>query len=137
MKKPYRTRHIELTPKFTHFKPLGVPLRLLQRIKLTLDEYEAIRLADYEQMEHREAARAMHISRPTFTRLIKKARHKSAHAMVDGHELVVVGGNIKLDHGLHRCKNCGKSAQDLIQKTKYRCPECGSDNMQDLSAPFL
>ena len=74
MREPYRKRRINVPPRFNNFKPSGVPRRFLKQIDLTIDEYEALRLADYLQLEHLEASERMNISRPTFTRLIEKAK---------------------------------------------------------------
>ena len=99
---------INVPPRFNNFKPSGVPRRFLKQIDLTIDEYEALRLTDYLQLEHLEASEKMNISRPTFTRLIEKARHKVAQAIVNGMELVIEGGNIDFVNTLHRCRECGE-----------------------------
>jgi len=49
---------------------------MLDQVVLSLDEYEALRLAYYMNLEHLQASKEMGISRPTFTRLIEKARQK-------------------------------------------------------------
>jgi predicted DNA-binding protein (UPF0251 family) len=54
---------------------------------LSLDELEAIRLADYEGRYHEEAAKNMAVSRATFGRILSKARKKVAEAIVDGKAL--------------------------------------------------
>jgi len=46
----------------THFKPAGVPLSVLGEITLTLDELEALRLADLNGMYQEKAAQRMNIS---------------------------------------------------------------------------
>ena len=96
MRGPYRKRFVQRPPFFQNFKPSGIPRKMLKKVELTLDEYEAIRLADYLQIEHLEASEKMKISRPTFTRLIEKARQKIATVIIDGNELVIGGGNVNL-----------------------------------------
>ncbi len=137
MKKPYRTRKVNQPPLFTNFKPSGIPRKFLKKTEITIDEFEAIRLADYCGMEHQEAAENMQISRPTFTRLIKKARQKTAQAIIDGMELVIVGGNYKLMNALHHCRDCGETDQQPLFKNINRCKECGSDNVNNLANPFI
>ena len=66
------------------FKPFGVPMRELESIRLLYEEFEALRLADYEDLNQEVAAKKMNISRPTFTRLYDKARKKVAKAFEIG-----------------------------------------------------
>ncbi len=56
---------------------------------MSLDEVEAIRLADYEGRYHEEAARKMKISRATFGRIVKEARRKVAEALTRGKALKI------------------------------------------------
>jgi predicted DNA-binding protein (UPF0251 family) len=137
MREPYRKRRINLPPRFTNFKPSGVPRKFLETIELTVDEFEAIRLADYQQMEHQQAAEEMNISRPTFTRLIEKARQKLAQVIIEGKELLILGGNIDFVHTLQRCRDCGDEQIQPINGPPAECPECGSENIQDLAQKFL
>ena len=133
----YRKRRIHTPPRFGHFKPAGVPRRLLKRVELTLDEYEAIRLADYEGLEHLEASEKMNISRPTFTRLIEKARKKVAQSIIEGKELVIEGGNIDFVNTLHRCMDCGDVSMQPFDRDAENCSECGSENIEDLAGRFF
>jgi predicted DNA-binding protein (UPF0251 family) len=137
MRGSYRKRHILQPPHFKTFKPCGIPRRMLKTVILTVDEYEAIRLADYKGLEHLQAAVEMAISRPTFTRLIEKARHKIALAMVDGMELVVGGGNIEFVNTLHRCRDCGEKQICPSSQKIPGCPECGSRNVEDMAQMFM
>ncbi|UCG51440.1 MAG: DUF134 domain-containing protein [Candidatus Latescibacterota bacterium] len=136
MRGSYRKRRIQLPPRFGHFKPAGVPKRFLEKIDLTVDEFEAIRLADYEQLEHLEASEKMNISRPTFTRLIEKARGKVAAAIIEGKELVIEGGNIDFVNTLHHCRECGEVSPRSVDEDAEDCPDCGSPNVEDLAWHF-
>ena len=62
MRQAYKKRKIKYPPQFNRFRPTGIPARFLEKINLTIDEYEALRLADYLGMEHADAAEKMHIS---------------------------------------------------------------------------
>ncbi len=137
MRGPYRKRRIQRPPQFRNFKPSGIPRKYLDSIELTVDEFEAIRLADYLQKEHAEAAEMMAISRPTFTRLIARARQKLASAIIEGLELVIVGGNIDFEHTLYRCNDCGEVIQEPADTQDEDCPGCGSNNVEDLASFFL
>lgn len=68
---------------------------------MTLDEYEALRLADLEGLYQDEAALRMNISRPTFSRIIDGARRKMAEVLVEGKVLRIEGGPVHLSR--HRC----------------------------------
>jgi predicted DNA-binding protein (UPF0251 family) len=137
MRGPYRIRRIDQPPYFQNFKPSGVPRRMLQTIILMVDEYEAIRLADYHGLEHMQAAEKMAISRPTFTRLIEKARHKIARAIVDGMELVVEGGYFEFANTLRRCRDCGDEQISPYNESITGCPGCGSGNVEDMAQNFI
>jgi len=137
MREPYRKRRINVPPRFNNFKPSGVPRRFLKKIDLTIDEYESLRLADYLQLEHLEASERMNISRPTFTRLIEKARHKVAQAIVNGRELVIEGGNIDFVYTLHHCRDCGEITLQTFSEENKICPDCGSSNVENLAMNFM
>ncbi len=54
---------------------------------MSLDEFEAIRLADHEGLYQEEAAGRMDVSRATFGRILDSARGKVADAIVNGKAL--------------------------------------------------
>ncbi len=66
------------------FKPCGVPARETERIILTEDELEAIRLMDYEGLYQENVANEMNVSRPTVSRILANARKKIADALIHG-----------------------------------------------------
>lgn len=133
MRGPYRRRRVQSPPRFKNFKPSGVPRKMIQTLSLSVDEYEAIRLADHLGMEHLQASEKMNISRPTFTRLIDQARQKVAHALVEGMELVIEGGNVDFLNTLYRCRECGEEQTGPVERPFSNCPECGSDDVEDIS----
>ena len=87
-------RKIEGAPGITYFKPAGTPMRMLEEISLTLDEFEAVRLADLEGLYQEQAALKMGVSRPTFSRIVESARKKIAEALVHGKALRIGGGPV-------------------------------------------
>ncbi len=89
----YRT--VNSTPGDTFFKPRAIPLRELEISRLTVDEYEAIRLADFEGLEQAEAGERMGISRQTFARIVRSARYKIADALVNGKAICIEGGHYR------------------------------------------
>lgn len=143
MPRPRRTRRIYGPPRHTHFKPAGVPRRMLDTITLTVDEYEALRLADYEGLDQQPASDRMNISRPTFSRLIDGARRKLAAILIEGKELRIAGGEVDFDHTLQLCRDCGdeemRSAapMDDAAQEDDSCRVCGSENVEDLARTAL
>jgi predicted DNA-binding protein (UPF0251 family) len=81
------------------FKPAGIPAVELQRVTLTLDEMEALRLADLEGLYQEQAAAHMGISRPTFARIVEVARRKTAEALIHGKALRIEGGAVEFKEG--------------------------------------
>ncbi|MBW3013535.1 DUF134 domain-containing protein [Candidatus Woesearchaeota archaeon] len=93
MPRPRILRRVRCEPNINYFKPAGVPVRALEQVELTVDEFEAVRLKDLEGMEQSDAAEKMNISQPTFHRLILSARKKIADAIVNGKAIKVEGGS--------------------------------------------
>jgi len=82
----------------------------LEEIVLNLDEFEAIRLADYEQLYQEEAAAKMNISRQTFGRIIEAAHKKVADVFINGKALKIEGGEVALNETKLCCKAKKRSA---------------------------
>jgi len=96
MPRPKCRRNVYGTPDKNYFKPRGIPTSELEEVVLSLDEYEAIRLADYEQLYQEEAAVRMNISRQTFGRIIEAAHKKIADILMNGKALKIEGGEVAL-----------------------------------------
>ncbi len=86
-------RAVNATPNTAGFRPFGRGCRKGDSIDLLFDEYEALRLLDYEGKQQVEAAELMKVSRPTLTRIYTDARKKIARALVEGCQLRITGGN--------------------------------------------
>ena len=137
MPRPQKERKVQEPPKIQGMKPIGVPGKLLEQVILSIDEYEAIRLSDYEDLDHQKAADKMGVSRPTFTRLIDKAHKKIAETIVGVKDLIIEGGSYSFIRNLVRCFDCG--AVSVIEKLKSEiidCPECNSTNIVHLNKWF-
>ncbi|MDP1891853.1 MAG: DUF134 domain-containing protein [Gemmatimonadaceae bacterium] len=103
MPRPFSSRRISGQPVATVFKPAGIPTFLLDEVVMTLDEFEALRLACLDGLYQARAAKQMHVSRPTFARIIESARHKVADALVHGKALRIEGGAVQQQAGPRRC----------------------------------
>ena len=58
-----------------------------------MDEFEAIRLADYMGLPQKEAAKSMRISQQTFSRILKRAHKDIAHGLINGNTIKIQGGH--------------------------------------------
>ena len=96
MVRPRKCRMVDAPPDVTYFKPRGVPLSDLNEIYLSIEGYEALRLADHQNMTHDLAAGQMQVSRQTFGRILAQARQTVAKALVGGLALRIRGGNYTL-----------------------------------------
>ena len=82
MPRPVAQRDIAGRPAAQIFKPLGIPARTLERVVMSLDEFEALRLADLDGLYQEQASERMNVSRSTFSRIVDAARHKVADAQI-------------------------------------------------------
>ena len=94
--RPKKIRWVKCVPGERCFKPRCKPLNKLQDVRLSLDEFEAIRLADLEELKQIDAAKLMHVSRPTFSRIVASARKKVADGLVNIKVIRIEGGCCKI-----------------------------------------
>ncbi|MDO8836748.1 MAG: DUF134 domain-containing protein [Vicinamibacterales bacterium] len=105
MPRPFCHRRIAGQPAASIFKPVGIPMTDLDEVVMTLDEFEAVRLADLGKLYQERAAEQMGVSRPTFSRIVESAHAKIADAIVHGKAIRIEGGPVEVDAGPRRC--CG------------------------------
>jgi predicted DNA-binding protein (UPF0251 family) len=113
-------------PDNTYFTPKGIPASELKETVLTLDEYEALKLADYEQRYQEQAAEAMHISRQTFGRIIESAHYKIAAALILGHAIRIEGGEIAIRGNMKAiCRHCKHTFErPNVKPSDGHCQHC-------------
>lgn len=99
MARPSRCRRVCGEPTYHSFAPSGEGHT--GTVTLSVDEYEAIRLIDYEKRTHEQCAAQMEISRTTATEIYESARFKISDSLVNGKALIISGGHYR---GLPR--NC-------------------------------
>jgi predicted DNA-binding protein (UPF0251 family) len=126
MSRPIKSRHVNILPSATYFKPRGIPLAFLEEVTLTIDECEALRLADLKAYSHEKAAAKMKISRATFGRVIEKARFNVVDAIVNGKAILIEGGNFRIGNNFHiKCQKCNRSWECLSgSDIRGKCPKC-------------
>lgn len=82
---------------------------------LSVDEYEVIRLVDFEKQNHEQCAAVMDISRTTVTEIYERVRYKISDCLVNGKQLVISGGNYRICNGKHK-SCCGRPCLKYTQK---------------------
>jgi len=133
MGRPHIKRCVEYNPGVSYFKPRGIPMVDLEEIRLTVDEREALRLADLEGLSHAESGQRMGVSRATFGRIVEQARKIVADALINGKAIHVEGGNYEISsrEKLLECTKCGyewNEKSDADQSIK--CPSCNNKDVQ-------
>ncbi|MEA2020638.1 MAG: DUF134 domain-containing protein [Patescibacteria group bacterium] len=154
MPRPKKVRKIRFNPDVTYFKPRGVPLSELEEVDLSLEELEALRLADLKRTNQTEAAEQMGISQSTLHRVLAEGRRKIAEALVEGKAISVKGGDYKMvtlrqgsgrggrgggrgrmggpyaagPGGTCECPSCGHTVAHKagVPCPKVECPKCGT-----------
>ena len=121
-------------PVATGYAPYGTSVGSSGTLNMFLEEYEALRLADYEGLSQLDAAERMGVSRPTFTRIYEQARRKMAQVLVEGLTLVISGGNAQFDAAWFRCDRCSTAfapSEETLQVKE--CPVCRSTHIRRLA----
>jgi len=126
-------RKVVSPPPIKGFKPYGgeqagenKPLVLIH-----FEEYEALRLCDYDLHNHHQASVLMGVSRPTFTRIYASAREKIALALVEGRQISVEGGKVYFDSDWYHCSGCCCYFNNPEKETSIvACPLCGSGQVE-------
>ena len=139
--RPKRFRWIEKIPEVSRFSPVGNRNGISELVNLTVDELEAVRLADLERLYHEEAALKLKISRQTFGRIINSAHRKIAEALVNGKSILIEGGEIiTLEEsggmGAGGYCICPKCDERIIHQRgrpcqEEECPKCGHRMMRE------
>jgi len=93
MARPKKGRKIQINPQVTYFKPRAVPLSTLEQVNLNLDELEALRLKELEDLDQKECARKMGISQTTFQRILHKAHRKITDALINAKAIAIEKSN--------------------------------------------
>ncbi|MCK9151558.1 DUF134 domain-containing protein [Methanobacterium alcaliphilum] len=131
MVRPRRFRRILNEPKISCFKPENDDLETSKPIKISIDEFEAIRLKDYHEINQKRSAELMDISQPTFHRTLKSARKKISRALVEGQPLTITGGDYITDKKRYKCLDC--QFEWISPEKEYdKCPDCNSKNINKI-----
>jgi uncharacterized protein len=95
-------------PVTAAFGPTGVTGGEVDEVVMTLDEFEAIRLADHQDLYQEDAAVRMEVSRATFGRILRSARRKLAEVLTHGLGLRIEGGPVRCTGRMRGVCHCGR-----------------------------
>lgn len=129
MARPTRCRRVCTEPVCSGFIPQGETGG--ERVVLTVDEYEVLRLVDYERRTHEQCAAQMEISRTTVTEIYESARFKLSDSLVNGKALAVTGGHYRVCRG-DREGGCGRNCLRSLE-TKL-CKK--GERMMRIAVPY-
>ncbi|MDD4575710.1 MAG: DUF134 domain-containing protein [Bacteroidales bacterium] len=131
-----RIRKVLNPPTIKGFIPYGGTEKSEKEnpVILLYEEYEAVRLCDYDMVNHHEASVVMGVSRPTFTRIFASARQKIAKAFIEGLPISIEGGKVYFDSDWHHCSycKCDFSNPNKTEKVE-KCPLCSSSDVYNYS----
>ena len=107
MPRPRKCRKVCCLPECTLFVPKEKETEDV--IVLRVDEYEALRLIDYEGYSQEQCSEYMGVARTTVQQIYADARKKVATMLVNGYRLRIRGGHYQL---------CGENSKTCD------CPRC-------------
>ena len=119
MPRPMKQRRVCGEPVSCRFTPEGreTPLTM----KLTMDEFETIRLIDHEGMDQAACAKQMNVARTTVQAIYGSARAKLAAFLVDGLALEISEGDVQRCDGTDEtCRACCRRAGVCKQQRSIR-----------------
>ena len=131
MPRPCKRRRICAMPRNNSFAPMGNGERNEKpekRIIMSLDEYEAVRLIDLEDLSQEDCARQMGIARTTAQAVYNSARRKLAECLTEGLELRIEGGQYVLCQ--EAAGNCGCVRCPRQEHQKTADCECNTEIYQ-------
>jgi len=124
--RPKRNRQLDEPPIVTGFVPRNGDYDPNDAVILHLEEYESIKLSDYEGLTQLDASKRLQISRPTFTRIYDAARKKVAKAFVENKSISIEGGDVVFKENWYYCNHCQtvfKFKTELLG-SELSCPVC-------------
>ena len=154
--RPHKHRKISrFRPRFNYFHPKGMNKEDFEKLFLTAEEFEALRLKHYKSLKQNDAANEMGISQTTFSRILVNAHQKVTKALVEGLGITIQSHStsipcpvvdnsqnsmmnpsnrpLKTSFYGYSCLNCGfewatpeSEKQKSIKSEKPNCPECTS-----------
>ncbi len=122
MSRPKKNRLLCQPPIMQGFKPFGMAIGTDERIVLQYDEYEAVKLLNYDNLSQHEAAEKINVSQSTIARIYTSALSKIAQALVEGKTIEIAGGSVEYTKTWYRCGRCFKLIQGV--ENHFKCESC-------------
>lgn len=130
MSRRTKCRTVDFLPETDSFLPEGKEGSGAIEYVLKIEELEAMRLKDVEELSQEECADKMNVSRQTFQKIIDSARKKVALALTGGAGIRIAGGSFVTKRCKIKCMNCGHIYEPGFEDDKVACPKCGSQKIQ-------
>ncbi|MDQ7096310.1 DUF134 domain-containing protein [Desulfosporosinus sp. PR] len=134
MPRPIKWRRVEYIPENKYFAPCPKGkcgcLEGVEDVQLKVEELEAMRLKDIEELSQEECAARMQISRQTFQNIIDEARKKVARALIENRAITIGGGHYTKNVCNLRCTSCGNVINATYEEHGRACPHCGSQRVE-------
>jgi uncharacterized protein len=93
LSRPRIQKRICDVPSIDTFTPSGMSSASAQTVTMSVEEYEALRLIDYEDLSQEQCAQIMGVARSTVQRLYNDARKKIADSIINVKVLKIGGGD--------------------------------------------
>jgi predicted DNA-binding protein (UPF0251 family) len=134
MVRPIKPRRLLIPQNPVSFIPEGNLQTGKDEVRLLSEEFEVIKLVDYDDMSHLQASKAMNISRPTLTRIYRRARKKIAESLVELKSLKLGGGNSYLGENWFKCNDC-EALFNIPGNNNFNtnCPVCLSKSIHNIN----
>lgn len=129
MPRPINKRTIHTPPRVKGFIPVDHISMEFDPIRISIEEYETVKLLDYEGLSQQEAAKVMNVSRPTITRIYENARRVISKGLVEGRQIVIDGGINSYVGEWYYCKNCYSRFNNPKDEEITDCPLCNNQNI--------
>lgn len=130
MPRPCKSRKLSNPPKMKGFHPFGIAVCEKVHVIMQCDEYETIKLLNYDKLTQLEAAERMEISQPTLTRIYNSALTKMAIAFVEGKSILIEGGNFEYEKEWFKCNVCHKLFDETGKNNT--CAGCQQNGRNEL-----
>ena len=131
MARPKKCRRICGMPRCGDFIPsAGADGQVL----MTVDEFECIRLIDWEGMTQEQCAAQMMVARATAAAIYESARKKLADALVNSRTLTITGGEVAVCQDRESCcGRCGRGECNGCMRTcTHRNPSSLEENKKEI-----
>jgi predicted DNA-binding protein (UPF0251 family) len=134
MARPQKSRKVNNPPKMQGFKPFGIAFCDTEHIVLHFDEFECIKLVNYDNLSQDIAAVQMEVSRPTLTRIYNNALKKITQAFVEGKSIIIEGGIFEFGKEWFKCKKCFRLIEGYENHVKcIGCSQYGNEELISLN----